>query len=79
MAHEAKRFECPSWNVDAWETKLKALGGHPIDHPVKSAAADSLKAMEKLPGTGDKTEKDIQANPEENAVEDVMIEEGVAP
>ncbi|MFS7962401.1 hypothetical protein Hanom_Chr08g00726221 [Helianthus anomalus] len=61
MAHKTKAlgFECPSWNVDAWETKLKTLGGHPVEHPVKSAAADSPKAMEKLPGTGEKTEKDI--------------------
>ncbi|KAJ0482334.1 hypothetical protein HanRHA438_Chr13g0610691 [Helianthus annuus] len=29
MAHEAKTlgFECPSWDVGAWETKLKNLGG----------------------------------------------------
>ncbi|KAJ0821024.1 hypothetical protein HanPSC8_Chr16g0715131 [Helianthus annuus] len=29
MAYEAKAlgFECPSWNVSAWEAKLKDLGG----------------------------------------------------
>ncbi|KAJ0886682.1 hypothetical protein HanRHA438_Chr09g0382261 [Helianthus annuus] len=81
MAHEAKAlgFECPSWNVDVWETKLKTLGGHSNEHPVKSAAVGSSKAMEELTGAGDEAEKEVRANPEADAGEYAMIEEGVAP
>ncbi|MFS7984290.1 hypothetical protein Hanom_Chr11g00984781 [Helianthus anomalus] len=33
MAYEARTmdFECPSWNVNAWEAKLKDLGGNPVN------------------------------------------------
>ncbi|MFS7945114.1 hypothetical protein Hanom_Chr06g00520201 [Helianthus anomalus] len=33
MAYEAKAmgFECPSWNVNAWEAKLKDLEGNPVE------------------------------------------------
>ncbi|KAJ0623022.1 hypothetical protein HanIR_Chr01g0027141 [Helianthus annuus] len=77
MAYEAKAlgFECPSWDVDAWETKLRSLGGN----PVKSVAEGSSKAVEKPIGVGGEAEKDVQTNPEANADEDMMNEEGAAP
>ncbi|MFS7961943.1 hypothetical protein Hanom_Chr08g00720871 [Helianthus anomalus] len=77
MAYEAKAlgFKCPSCNIDAWESKLRSLGGN----PVKSAAVGSSKAMEKLTGADDEAEKEVQTNPEADAGEDAMNEEGVAP
>ncbi|MFS8016816.1 hypothetical protein Hanom_Chr15g01372991 [Helianthus anomalus] len=40
IAYEARTmgFECTSWNVDAWEAKLRDLGGNPVEHPTKHAA-----------------------------------------
>ncbi|MFS8008721.1 hypothetical protein Hanom_Chr14g01276101 [Helianthus anomalus] len=77
MAYEAKAlgFECLSWNVDAWETKLRGLDGY----PVKSAAEGSSKAIEKPIGAGGEAEEDVQANPEADVGEDMMNEEGAAP
>ncbi|MFS7910906.1 hypothetical protein Hanom_Chr02g00111681 [Helianthus anomalus] len=72
-------FECPFWNVDAWETKLRSLGGNPVDHPINPAVGGSSKAVEKLIGAGGATEKDVQANPKADADEDMMNEEVVAP
>ncbi|MFS8033867.1 hypothetical protein Hanom_Chr17g01574581 [Helianthus anomalus] len=50
MAYEAKAlgFECPSWNVEAWEMKLKNLGGNPVEPPVKSVAEEPAKEVEKV-------------------------------
>ncbi|KAM0017760.1 hypothetical protein Hdeb2414_s0027g00691651 [Helianthus debilis subsp. tardiflorus] len=76
MAHEAKTlgFDCPSWDVDAWETKLRSLGGN----PVKPAAEGSSKAVGKPTGASGEAERDIQADPETDAVENAMNEEGAA-
>ncbi|MFS7955693.1 hypothetical protein Hanom_Chr07g00645631 [Helianthus anomalus] len=37
MAYEAKTlgFECPSWTLSAWETKLKDLRGSLGEYPAK--------------------------------------------
>ncbi|MFS7966500.1 hypothetical protein Hanom_Chr09g00774431 [Helianthus anomalus] len=61
MAHEAKAlgFGCPSWNVDAWETKLRSLGGSPVEHPVKPVVEGSSKATENLTVAGGEAEKDV--------------------
>ncbi|KAJ0752625.1 hypothetical protein HanPI659440_Chr09g0326481 [Helianthus annuus] len=72
MAHEAKTlgFECPSWDVDAWETKLRSLGGT----STKPAAEGSSKAVEKPTGA----ERDAEADPNTDAAENTMNEEGAA-
>ncbi|MFS7912220.1 hypothetical protein Hanom_Chr02g00127361 [Helianthus anomalus] len=48
MAYEAKAagFECPSWNIDAWEAKLKDLGGNRVEYPAKHEIGASSKAAE---------------------------------
>ncbi|MFS7917321.1 hypothetical protein Hanom_Chr03g00187641 [Helianthus anomalus] len=48
MAYEAKAmgFECPSWNVEAWEVKLRDLGGNPVD--MKPIAEEPAKVAEKV-------------------------------
>ncbi|MFS7912222.1 hypothetical protein Hanom_Chr02g00127381 [Helianthus anomalus] len=48
MAYEAKvaGFECPSWNIDAWEAKLKDLGGNRVEYPAKHETGASSKAAE---------------------------------
>ncbi|KAJ0599700.1 hypothetical protein HanIR_Chr03g0107901 [Helianthus annuus] len=72
MAHEAKAlgFECPSWDVNAWETKLRSLG----DTSTKPAAEGSSKAVERPTGA----ERDAKADLETDAAENTMNEEGVA-
>ncbi|XP_035830480.1 uncharacterized protein LOC118479798 [Helianthus annuus] len=72
MAYEAKTlgFECPSWDISPWETKLKNLGSTSI----KPAAEESSKAVEKPTGA----EKDAEVDPETDATETTMNEEGAA-
>ncbi|XP_035839646.1 uncharacterized protein LOC110912696 [Helianthus annuus] len=72
MAHEAKAlgFECPSWDVDAWETKLRSLGGT----STKPAAEGFSKAVEKPTSA----ERDAEADPNTDAAENTMNEEGAA-
>ncbi|MFS8024708.1 hypothetical protein Hanom_Chr16g01466551 [Helianthus anomalus] len=81
MAYEAKAlgFECPSWNVDAWEMKLRGLASNPVEHPTKSAVEGSSKATEKLTEAGGEAGKDVRADPKLDTCEDVIDEEGVAP
>ncbi|KAJ0443939.1 hypothetical protein HanIR_Chr16g0826311 [Helianthus annuus] len=76
MAYEAKAvgFECPSWNVDAWEAKLRDLGGNPVEHPAKSVAEEPSQVAEKTADAGGDAEKNAGAD----AVE-AMVEEGAAP
>ncbi|KAJ0516470.1 hypothetical protein HanLR1_Chr11g0391561 [Helianthus annuus] len=73
MAHEAKAlgFECPSWDVGAWETKLKNLGGTSS----KPAIVESSKAVEKATHT----EKDAEEDHKTDAAEIIMDEEDTAP
>ncbi|MFS7953583.1 hypothetical protein Hanom_Chr07g00620461 [Helianthus anomalus] len=77
MAHEAKTlgFECPSWNVSAWEAKLKDLGGSPVEYPAKPTGEEPSKVVEEA--------ADAKKNPDgdggEDAGENVACEEGVAP
>ncbi|KAF5759357.1 hypothetical protein HanXRQr2_Chr16g0740281 [Helianthus annuus] len=73
MAHETKAlgFECPSWDVGAWETKLKNLCGTSS----KPAIAESSKAVEKATHT----EKDAEEDPKTDAAEIIMDEEYTAP
>ncbi|MFS7982121.1 hypothetical protein Hanom_Chr10g00958991 [Helianthus anomalus] len=72
MAHGAKAldFECPSWDINAWERKLKSLSGT----SAKPAAEGSSKAIEKPIGA----EREVQVDPEMDAVKNVMNEEGAA-
>ncbi|MFS7997939.1 hypothetical protein Hanom_Chr12g01147891 [Helianthus anomalus] len=50
MAHEAKAmgFKCLSWNIEAWEAKLRNLGGNPVEHPAKPVVEEPAKAAEKV-------------------------------
>ncbi|XP_035842853.1 uncharacterized protein LOC118489244 [Helianthus annuus] len=91
MAYEAMAtgFECPSWNIKAWEMKLKDLGGNPVEPPSKPAAEEPAKVTEKVDDAG--ASKDAGGDAGTNAGEDagrdagedfadeVMMEEGAAP
>ncbi|MFS8027453.1 hypothetical protein Hanom_Chr16g01498901 [Helianthus anomalus] len=61
-------FECPSWNVDAWEEKLRDLGGNPVEHPVKPTVVEPAKVAEKNAG-GDAGADAVES----------MVEEGATP
>ena len=80
MAYEAEAlgFECPSWNVKAWETKLADLKGTPVERPAKHAGGDPPKATDAAAEAGGDAEK----NPEGDAgagADEAMVEEGAAP
>ncbi|MFS8034500.1 hypothetical protein Hanom_Chr17g01581851 [Helianthus anomalus] len=77
MAYEARAmgFECPSWNVDAWEAKLRDLGGNPVEHPAKPAVEDPSKAAEKAVDA----EKDAGGDPCAGVGDEAMAEEGATP
>ncbi|KAF5761037.1 hypothetical protein HanXRQr2_Chr16g0760351 [Helianthus annuus] len=82
MAYEAKakRFECPSWNVNAWEAKLRDLGGNPVEHPTKAVVEEPSKAAEKVTDASGDAEKDAGADPGPGAgADEAMVEEGAAP
>ncbi|MFS7903919.1 hypothetical protein Hanom_Chr01g00029841 [Helianthus anomalus] len=77
MAYEAKTlgFECPSWNVSSWETKLKDLGGSPVEYPAKPAGEEPSKVAEEA--------ADAEKNPDGDGGVDAggnaVGEEGAAP
>ncbi|XP_021991059.1 uncharacterized protein LOC110887798 [Helianthus annuus] len=73
MAHEAKTlgFDCPSWDVGAWETKLKNLGGTSS----KSTVDEPSKTVEKATDA----EKDTEADPKTDVAESTMDQEGTTP
>ncbi|KAJ0588192.1 hypothetical protein HanIR_Chr04g0171741 [Helianthus annuus] len=81
MAYEAKTMglECPSCNVEAWEAKLRDLGGSPVEHPVKPAVEEPAKVAEKAVyadvDAGDDAGGDAGADAGGNAAG----EEGAAP
>ncbi|KAF5790564.1 hypothetical protein HanXRQr2_Chr09g0384681 [Helianthus annuus] len=91
MAYEAMALgvECPSWNIKAWETKLKDLGGNPVEPPSKPTAKEPTKASEKVDDVGaskdtggdagDNAEGDAGRNAGEDAADEVMTEGGAAP
>ncbi|MFS7962158.1 hypothetical protein Hanom_Chr08g00723371 [Helianthus anomalus] len=62
--HEDKAlgFECPSWNVEAWEVKLRDLGGNPVEHPSKPVVEEPSKAGEIVTDAGGDAEKDVGAD-----------------
>ncbi|MFS7984895.1 hypothetical protein Hanom_Chr11g00992071 [Helianthus anomalus] len=72
MAHEAEAmgFECPSWNVEAWEAKLRDLGRNPVEHPTKPGVEEPAKVAD----AGGDAEK--YAGPDAGEV--AMVEEGGA-
>ncbi|KAJ0898713.1 hypothetical protein HanRHA438_Chr08g0359941 [Helianthus annuus] len=78
MAYEARAlgFECPSWNIKAWEMKLKDLGGNPVEPPSKPAAEEPEKVDDA--GAIKDAGKDAADEAGINAGEDTM-EEGAAP
>ncbi|KAJ0496589.1 hypothetical protein HanHA89_Chr13g0501521 [Helianthus annuus] len=45
MAYEAMAldFQCPSWDIKAWEAKLRDLGGNPVEPPAKSTVEEPAK------------------------------------
>ncbi|KAF5759993.1 hypothetical protein HanXRQr2_Chr16g0748101 [Helianthus annuus] len=80
MAYEAKAkgFECPSWNVDAWEAKLRDLGGNPVERPAKAVVEEPSKVAEKVTDAGGNAEKDAGKDAGPDAGEDAMVEESGA-
>ncbi|MFS8001465.1 hypothetical protein Hanom_Chr13g01190671 [Helianthus anomalus] len=81
MAYEARAIglECPSWNVDAWEAKLRDLGGNLVEHPAKPVVEEPSKAAENAVDAGGDAEKDAGADPGAGAGDASMVEEGAAP
>ncbi|KAJ0668972.1 hypothetical protein HanPI659440_Chr17g0695711 [Helianthus annuus] len=81
MAYEAKAlgFEFPSWNVSAWEAKLKDLGGSLVEYPTKPACEEPSKGAEEAADAG----RDVEKNPNGDVGADVggdaAVEEGAAP
>ncbi|KAJ0742720.1 hypothetical protein HanPI659440_Chr10g0367351 [Helianthus annuus] len=82
MAYEAKAagFECPAWNIDAWEAKLKDLGGNPVEYPAKPEAGASSKVAEVAAEASDEVGKDpmVEADAGTGGGGEAMVE-GVAP
>ncbi|KAJ0801373.1 hypothetical protein HanPI659440_Chr03g0116531 [Helianthus annuus] len=66
MVYKAKAmgFECPSWNIDAWEAKLKDLDGNPVEYPANHETGASSKAAEVVAEAGGEAGKDpmVKAN-----------------
>ncbi|KAJ0501201.1 hypothetical protein HanHA300_Chr11g0398071 [Helianthus annuus] len=81
MAYEANTmgFECPSWNVSAWEAKLKDLRGNPVEYPAKPASEEPSKAAEEAADAGGDAEKNPDGGVGAGAGGDVAVEEGAAP
>ncbi|KAJ0883625.1 hypothetical protein HanPSC8_Chr10g0423751 [Helianthus annuus] len=81
MVYEARAmgFECPSWNVNAWEAKLKDLGGNPVELPAKPVVEESSKAAEMAVDAGGDAENDAGADPGAGAGDEAMVQEGAAP
>ncbi|MFS7954238.1 hypothetical protein Hanom_Chr07g00627941 [Helianthus anomalus] len=84
MAYEAKAmgFECPSWNVEAWEAKLRDLGGNPVEHPVKPVVEKPAEVAKKVANVNANAGKDAGGDTAVDAgvdVDEAMIEEGAAP
>ncbi|MFS7948968.1 hypothetical protein Hanom_Chr06g00566031 [Helianthus anomalus] len=84
MAHEAKAmgFECLSWNVEAWEAKLRDLDGNPVEHPAKPVVEEPAKVVEKVVDADADTGKNAGGDAGADAVVDAveaMVEEGAAP
>ncbi|KAM0027771.1 hypothetical protein Hdeb2414_s0019g00544051 [Helianthus debilis subsp. tardiflorus] len=81
MAYEAKAmgFECPSWNVNAWEAKLKDLGGNPVENPAKPMGEEPSKAVEEAADAGGDAEKNPDGDTGAGAGGDAVVEEGTAP
>ena len=91
MAYEARAlgFECLSWNIKAWEMKLKDLGGNPVEPPSKPAAEEPAKVTEKVDDAGaskdaggdaeTNAEKDAGRDAGEDFADEVITEEGAAP
>ncbi|MFS7890181.1 hypothetical protein Hanom_Chr00s000007g01615741 [Helianthus anomalus] len=77
MAYEAKTlgFECPSWNVSAWEAKLKDLGGSPVEYPAKPTGEEANKVAEEAANA----EKNRDGDGGEDAGGNAAGEKGAAP
>ncbi|KAM0061492.1 hypothetical protein Hdeb2414_s0004g00136761 [Helianthus debilis subsp. tardiflorus] len=80
VAYEARAmgFECPSWNVDAWEAKLRDLGGNPVELPAKPVVEEPSQAAEKVVDAGDDAGRNAGGDAGAGA-DEAMVEEGVAP
>ncbi|MFS7936921.1 hypothetical protein Hanom_Chr05g00421421 [Helianthus anomalus] len=78
MAYEAKAmgFECPTWNIDAWEAKLKVLGGNPVEYPAKPEAGASSKETEVATEVGGEACKDprVEANAGAGGDDEAVVE-----
>ncbi|MFS8033738.1 hypothetical protein Hanom_Chr17g01573131 [Helianthus anomalus] len=49
IVYEARAlgFECPSWNVNEWEARLKDLGGNPVELPSKPVVEQLPKRLKR--------------------------------
>ncbi|MFS8025989.1 hypothetical protein Hanom_Chr16g01481661 [Helianthus anomalus] len=84
MAYEANAmgFECPSWNVKAWEAKLRDFGGNPMEHNAKPMVEEHAKVAEKVVDTDADAGKNVGGDAGTDAGADAveaMVEEGVVP
>ncbi|MFS7936036.1 hypothetical protein Hanom_Chr05g00410641 [Helianthus anomalus] len=87
MSYEAMDlgFESPSWNIKAWEVKLKDLGVNPMEPPMKSATEEPAKVAERVDDDGASKDAggdartDVGEDAEKDAADKVMMEEGAAP
>ncbi|MFS8001463.1 hypothetical protein Hanom_Chr13g01190651 [Helianthus anomalus] len=83
MSYQAKAvgFECPTWNIEAWEAKLKDLGGNPVEYHAKPEFGTSSKAAEVAAEVEGKTGEDPGADVEASAGGDgeAMVGDAAAP
>ncbi|MFS8018151.1 hypothetical protein Hanom_Chr15g01388781 [Helianthus anomalus] len=81
MAYEARAlgFECPPWNVNAWEARLKDLGKNPVEVPAKPLVEEPSQAAEKAVDAGGDAGKNAGGDPGAGAGDEAMVEEGAAP
>ncbi|MFS7964063.1 hypothetical protein Hanom_Chr08g00745751 [Helianthus anomalus] len=81
MAYEAKAmgFECPSWNVNAWEVKLKDLRGNPVEYPAEPTGEEPSKAADEAADAGGDAEKNHGGDVGVGVGGNIAVEEGAAP
>ncbi|MFS7962300.1 hypothetical protein Hanom_Chr08g00725041 [Helianthus anomalus] len=86
MAYEARAIglECPSWNVEAWEAKLRDLGDELVKPPVKPVTEEPTKAAnadaDAIKDDDGDAWKDVGKDVGPDAGEgEAMVEEGAGP
>ncbi|MFS8034064.1 hypothetical protein Hanom_Chr17g01576801 [Helianthus anomalus] len=85
MAYEARAmgFECPSWYVNAWEEKLKDLGGNLVEYSAKHVSEEPFKMAEEVSDAGGDAKKDARkdagADLGAGVGNEAVVEEGATP